>query len=549
MNIQTLSKTIAVCAAFSGGIVAAQAATHDMGVLVPGETYSFPGYSTVIGQYTPSVTGPVKVEFSTSPIALYSDAAHDEASHVYATHSYGNNGQIMSYEKLEAGHTYYFYSTFTMNAGTMIIHEGTSELKLMGTKPSFDDPTDPTYFGGRFTVSDNYSITVRFNFPVKVGNVILLAPDQSVRDFVNAVPTGTSVQCDVASTIMQFYRQGAIKEGDEVTLRMLQVTDASDANNKYGDNGRVEIKFPVAAKPAELVKIVGAQTGSNNTLNSYYFPEDEAGVIQFVFDTPISTEKKATASIQYGDTDNLEVGVYTETIEGNAEGETVSFDFTGRLRRPIDMLPLSTPETQPKQMYISFGNLFTADGQRVFTNSVTNPSGYGLGFTINTLQYNVAADFTPARGGALVFGQPMEIWVMNGNRIKYDAIRFEYTSGGEAAYIDITPDKVTEAQDPYSADAMTYTFDIPAMACDPGTPVTVRMIGVTCADGLDHSNDIFGDFSQASDGVDVITPEGAENFDVYDIAGVRVLTKATRDALGNLAPGLYVVNGKKMYIK
>lgn len=549
MNIQTLSKTIAVCAAFSGGIVAAQAATHDLGVLVPGETYSYPGYSTVIGEYTPSVTGPVKVEFSTPPIALYSSAAHDEASQVDGTHSYGGNGQIMSYAQLEAGHTYYFYSSFTMNAGNMVIHEGTSELKLMGTKPSLDDPEDPTYFGGRFTVSENYSFTVRFNFPVKVGNVLLLAPDQSVRDYVNATPTGTSVQCDVASTLMQFYRQGAIKEGDEVTLRMLQVRDASDENNLFGDNGRVEIKIPVAAKPAELVKIIGAKTGSNNTINSYYFPGDENGIIQFVFDTPLSTEKTSTASIVYGNTDNLEVGVYSETIEGVANGETASFDFTGRLRRPIDMLPLSTPETQPEQMFVSFGNLYTADGQRVFTNSVTNPSGYGLGFTVNTLQYTIAADFTPARGGALVFGQPMEIWVMNGNKIKYETIRFEYTSGGEEAYTDITPDKVTEAQDPYSADAMTYTFDIPEMACDPGTPVNVRMTGVTCADGLDHTNDIFGDFTQASDGVDMITTEGAENFDVYDIAGVRVLTNASREALGNLARGLYIVNGKKLYIK
>ena len=59
---------VATCGAM-GAATAAE--PYDMGVMEPGVTYTYPAYAVVTGEYTPSVTGPVKFVYSTNPLALY----------------------------------------------------------------------------------------------------------------------------------------------------------------------------------------------------------------------------------------------------------------------------------------------------------------------------------------------------------------------------------------------------------------------------------------------------------------------------------------------
>ena len=158
-----------------------------------------------------------------------------------------------------------------------------------------------------------------------------------------------------------------MKEGDEITLRLLQVKDASDPDNKFEEKGKLEIKYKMAAKPAEIVDVVNASLKGDNVFNSYYTTNDENAKIHFVFDRELSSEKTPVARLTYGNADNIEVGIYTEDVKGNNEGNTASFDFSGKPRRPIDMLPLSTSATQPDFIHGSFADIYTPDGQRVYT--------------------------------------------------------------------------------------------------------------------------------------------------------------------------------------
>ncbi|MDE7413485.1 MAG: hypothetical protein K2N05_06825 [Muribaculaceae bacterium] len=550
MNISTLTKTVAVSAFFFLGSYSAEvyAETVDLGSIQPGKEYSWPQFATVTGTYTPSETGPVKFEFSTTTLSLYSSADHSEASEVFGEHSYSDRGKIVTYKELQGGTTYYVFNAFSMDAGSMRVYEGTSEIKLTGTDPSIN-PEDPNYYGGKLSASMYYEMLVNFNFPVSIGNVFLVAPDNS-RVQVAAKAGESSVGCDIGPAMMQLYHEEKIKEGDEVTLRIMQVADASDKNNKYNENGRCEINFTVAAKPLELVDVLGAKYNSvDNIMNSYYLPGDEDAQIKFVFDGPLSSDKMSVASIEYGNSDNIEVGMYYENIDGTHDGTTATYDFSGKRRRPIDMLPNSNSSTQPESIYVSCGNIYSPDGQRAYTGSKSNPTGYPMSFVINVLQYTVVGDFTPARGTELVFGSPMEIWVMNGDKIKYDAIRFDYKENGEDRFYDIPTDKVNAAPDEFSEGAMLYTFTIPTLNCDPDSDVFVSMKGLECADGLDHSNDIRGEFKAKVSGIENVVASGSETFDVYDIAGVRVLNNVKADVLSSLAKGIYVINGKKVVIR
>lgn len=513
---------------------------YDMGVMEPGVTYTYPAYAVVTGEYTPSVTGPVKFVYTTNPLAIYSSKGHEDESLISGSHAYTSGGQVMTYSELQAGTTYYIYSAMSMMEGAVTIQEGASELKVVAIDPPAD--TDAPY-----SVSDDYTVDITFNYPVTVDNALLLV--NGARKTVSAVSNNTYVTCDVAGAMMDFYRDGTMKEGDEITLRLLQVKDASDPDNKFEGKGKLEIKYKMAAKPAEVVEIINAGLKGDNVFNSYYSSNDEKGKIHFVFDRELSSEKTPVARLTYGNADNIEIGIYTEDVQGNNEGNTASFDFSGKLRRPIDMLPASTPDTQPAFIHGSFADIYTPDGQRVYTGSISNPNGYSLSFSMNVLQFTIAADFTPARGTTLVPGQEMEIWVMNGDKLNFSGIRFDYMSNNEQHEYIIPVDEIKIEADSMSDDAMLYTFAVPAINMDSDSKVTVSLADLECADGLDHNNDVRAEFSYETSGIEEIAGDALEgSFDIYDIAGVAVMRGATRSDLRNLKKGIYIVNGKKIII-
>ncbi|MCM1153463.1 MAG: hypothetical protein NC328_07410 [Muribaculum sp.] len=542
MKKSLLLKSVMTLVACFLGFAAASAETVDLGVLVPGQTYSFPGYSVVSGTYTPSVTGPVKfIYHSCSPLELYSAADHNENSIVGGSHAYSGSNQVKSYANLEGGKTYYLYTAFSQMAGSFTIVEGDIKLELESVAPSPEVP---------FSVSSNYVIDFAFNAPVSVGNALLILDKAGTRYTLTPAISNTYVTLEVADNIMEAYRQDLLKEGDTFTVRLTQVKDASNPDNRYGTNGRVEAKFTVMAKPAELKEIINASRTGVNILDTYYLPGDPRAVVKLIFDRDLSTEKEPSASLLYGNPDNVEIGMYTETVQGSNSAATATFDLAGVRRRPIDMLPASDATTQPEYISISMTNLFTPDNQRVYTGVRSNPSGFAFSFYINQISYSISADFTPARDSKISSNEPMEMWVMNGKNISFDAVRFDYTENGEPKYAEVPFANIRVSEDPFSPEDYLFNFDIPEMKADEGSEVKLSIVNLMCGDGLDHSKDISASFIFTADNsaVDSVASE-AVAYDVFDIAGVKVLSNASRAELSNLPAGLYIVNGQKLLKK
>lgn len=528
---------------------AAVAETVDLGPLSPDVTYEIPEFKEVIATFTPSVTGPVKFLWSANPLALYSGPEHSEGQIVDSSHSYTQNGQLMSYSSLEAGHTYYIYSAMTIMKGTLIIREGDTEIELARTTPSLD-PESEDYYGGHFSVSKNYRIDLDFNYPVQVGNCLIIAGDERVR--ITPMVSNALVSFDVNDVIMGLYRDGFLKEGDTMTLRLLQVRDALNPDNKYGDNGRLELEFVMAAKPAELIETKGySAKASDNPLMSYYLEGDPDARMQLVFDRDIDATKAPVAQITYGNPDNLDLGIYHENIEGVVDGSVVSFDFSGKLRRRIDLLPGADVSLLPYDFFVSYSNIFTPDGQMAYTGMISNPTGFSASYFINELQYTVAADFMPGRGAVLSPGDSMEIWVMNGSKIDFDNIAVDYIENGVAKTAVVAKSDVEAAVDPDSlgGDDMLFNFTLPEFTADNGSALTIYMAGLRCADGLDHSADVRGNFYAGSTAVGSIAADDAAPADVFDVAGNRVLRDASRADIKALEKGIYIFKGRKIIVK
>lgn len=528
----------------------AKAETVDLGALEPDVIYDVPLYKEVRASYTPTATGPVKMLWTCSPITLYTSSDFTDENMVKGTHSYTDGGQLISYDKLEEGHTYYLHTSMTIMAGTLVIREGDTKIELVRTDPSID-PSDPNFYNDKFSVSKNYRINLSFNYPVTVGNCFLIAGGE--RRQIAPVVSNASVSFDVNDVIMSFYKDGFLKEGDSMTLRVLQIKDAANSDNKYNGNGKLEIDFKMAAKPAELVETKGFSTKvTNNPFNSYYLDGDENGKMTLVFDGNIDAAKAPVAQLAYGNPDNLELGVYRENVMGVVDGTAVSFDFSGKLRRRTDMLPGAELSQLPKYLYISYSNIFTEDGQMAYTGMVSNPTGFSSSYVVNELLYSVAADFTPARGAALKPGDQVEIWVMNGTKINYENICFDYTDGGEARTAVIAAEDVKAEidQDSLTGDDMLFHFTMPEFTADAGSVITLYMSGVTCADGLDHSSDVRGNYTAGTTAVDAIGAEDADvAADVFDVTGKPVLRNATRLQMNALDKGVYIRNGKKIMIR
>lgn len=544
MKHSLLSRVSLFCVsafAVAASAVTANAAVNDLGTMVPGVTYSYPGYQEVTGEYTPSVTGPVKLLFTGNPIPLYNTVAHEDEDEVYGEHSFtGDGGQMVTYASLEGGKTYGFWSGFTMMAGSVTILEGATDISIKYTNPGTENT---------FSVSNNYTIDVVFNIPVSVGTAYVIANGQSKR-VSNSVYGGT-VSANVYEAVMSLYNDGTLKEGDDLVLRLMQVADKNDKDNVYGTNGKCEITFKVAAKPAELTATVGYNRSSSaNPLLSYYLPGDEAGVMKLIFDKDLDLTKNPIAKLQYGNPDNLELGIYQETISGIVDGNIVSFDFTNKLRRTNDMLPGADASQLPSAMYVAYTNIYTPDGQQAYTGMQSNPNSFSASYSIQNLLYTIAADFTPMRGTALKPGANVEIWVMNGAYLEFDNIRIDYVEGGQPATVIIPMEDVTVSQDADSSTGldMLYNFKAPEFAADPDSEIKMYLNNVKCSDGLDHTADVVGNFKSATSGLETIDATAVSG-DVYDITGKLVLRNATRSQLNSLDKGIYIFNGKKIAIK
>lgn len=521
----------------------------DMGTLSPDVTYTFPEYAEVIANYTPTLSGPVKFLWSGSPLTLYSASDHTEESIVGGSHSYTQNGQLMSYSNLEAGHTYYIYSAMTLMTTDLVIHEGETVLELLGVNPSVD-PASPDYYGGKFSASKNYRIDLDFNYPVTVGNCLLIAGTEKAR--VNPLVNNATVSFDVNEAIMGLYNEGMLKEGDVMTLRMLQVKDAMDPEIKYGGSGRLEIDFVMADKPAELIDTKGYSAKSaENPLKSYYLPGDSEALMQLVFDKEIARDCAPIAQLTYGNPENLDLGLYTEEIPGVVEGNVVTFDFSGKLRRRVDMLPTDDVSQLPGSMYVAYTGIMTPDGQRAYTGMISNPTSFSASYSIQELQYTIASDFTPAKGAQLKPGSEMEIWVMNGDKIQFDEIAIDYMEKGEPKSISVGKDKIEQSVDPYSSAGsdFLYNFEVPDFSADADSEVCVYMTNLICADGLDHSADVRAIFKGVSSGVGAIGADASVVSDVFDITGRVVLRDATRAEMISLPAGVYIWCGKKIIVR
>ena len=513
-------------AAVSAAVSLNAASPMDYGEMQPNVDYDYETMTPVMGFYTPVESGVMRCFSTGEEISVYEDAAHEKEI-VSSQSYYSATGEKVRIYSVVEGQTVYFYNAFPIAGGKFRFSVGKEEIKLSSMTPAVGDSP--------VSLSVNYDATAVFSIPVKCSKATVEVNGEKAE--LNPVVFDSSITINWLGTLREWYRAGKINGGDILTLTITGIRDVNDSSNRpdLGDGpGKLVIKYTMAPRPVELIREVGTPASGMTDFLTYYLPGGSEGKVSLIFSGDLDPKCNPLAEIQYGDVDNIEAGMYFEHPPVSIEGATLTVDLRGVSRFPEQMIP-GLPAQSNIDLVIS--RIKSADGQYVLTGYAASPYSYGFSYKLKSLTYSIAADWVPAAGSPLNSGQEMEMWVLNGQKIQFDSVDFSFTKDGVANKVSVPFSELSSTPD--SDDAMLYHFKAPAIDADADTDITVSLGGLLCADGLDHSSDIFVRYKSASAGVEGIQATGVDNV-FYDLTGRQVKTPSK---------GIYICNGKKIIVK
>lgn len=458
--------------AASNAAVAAN--TTDLGALQLDQAYDVPGnFAKVTATFTAPKSGEVLYQ---GTLSWYSDASHETLMESASYQGFsdvvapsGNSYKVNTYTyKVTEGTTYYLYNDFSMDA---------SALKLsMGDATTFNFVSSAPAAGKQLAATGKGSIVLTFDVPVVGSDANLVAPDGTTAK-VTPVAVGNTLQFDVKAPLTIWYNDGKIAKNSDITLRIGRVA-SSVGSALYGTDGSFEISFKAAAAPVNLVSVAKPEV-----FKSFFAPTDAEGKMVLTFSAPVKVTKPA--ELTFGNRE--EANFYREEIPMVAEGNNVTLDFSGKLRRGVDMLPTAT--SFPSTIDLNVPNIIDVDSNYVATSTSGTLGTFGYRFNfLDIAKANVMAQFTPASGESLAGVAEMSVWVNSLNAMTFSGFRFTYDNAGETATTLVPLASATRVNGD-TTDEATFTFAIPAEVQGKKN-VQVTLGDLVTADGFDHSRDI-----------------------------------------------------------
>ncbi len=424
------------------------------------------------------------------------------------------------------GNTYFFLKDFCMSSGVVVLTmNDTPTIEIDRVQPE----TGSTYM---LTSGDNISIT--FNKAIFAGGAELLAGTKSIP--LNVSVWGSFLSLDVKNSLMGLMKDGTLKSGTRFTIRIHNVRSVANEALLYGTDGTIELSYVCGDMPVSLVGTEGIEGAK---FLSYWMKGDEAGKVKFIFDGEILSaegrESEAIFSLNYGEME-AEGEFYTETLPFVVEGNTISVDITGKLRRPQDMI--ASGKTYEK-MVLRLNGVRDSKGNFAYNDASGTLGSYTFDMPYEEITADVATEFIPRSGQSLTGVKEIEIWISDYEKLRHDGILFTYGEGEPSSEVvkDFSAVKDTEFEGAY-----ILTVPVPAAAASHAN-VTVTLNDLLCADGMDHSALLTATYVQPdASGIENAVVNALQPKAVYSLSGVKMPTDTRSE-------GIYVIDGKKTLIR
>lgn len=469
-----------------------------------GKTYEFEAFNTYYLTYVATASGQLSLLQTGGDFCRqYDDETFETESP--STPQYVGGGKLVEV-KVEAGKTYYFL-TQGLSKGklTVTFGEEVTPLELLSLSEEEGTTLD-------LSVSTFLSFT--FNRMVKVESCVLSSGLNIENLAVSMRDYGFSVS--IKDILYNWLKEGLVKAGDEVVLTVEGLCNANDESDKYNGNGMLTVKYIAGALSAELVEVTNAPEEMN--FLSYYLPTDEKGLVTLTFNRPMGND--ATAKLFYGDIEGS--NAYTENLPVKVKDSQLIIDLRGKRRLPSDMLPNASADVweQYKTISLKVNNVKDAEGNYAMSTSQSAVGSYVFNYAIETVEIDIAHEFTPGDGESLDGCSVIELWIREDDSFTYDGVDFTYLVKGEPETVFVPNSRITKKASP-DGDGVLLTIPVPNKAADENSDVVVSLNNLKAADGADYSEDFMITYKTSGKGMTGLEIESVSPTDGSAIAALE----------------------------
>ncbi len=459
-----------VCAEGSG-------TKEDPWVIENGKTYHVESFGGFFGIFTAPSEGTLSI--GGINYSVYTDATFTQPDESIAP-KFNGDYQNMAYQfACEAGKTYYIGNGFIMNTIDITVKFLTEAEPLV---LSDLEPADGSLFNAGSGI-----VALKFNQNVSIGAVELTAGQGS--DVVSAFVQGAYVTLDIKDKINQYYRDGSLKEGDDIKVKFNNVAPTADPTKLYNGTGAIEVTYKAGKMPLQVVSSSNTPDGTPAMSNfrSYYMADDNSGIVSLTFSGDINMAEgmRPVVTLTYGDFEAENPSeAYSETIIPTAlMSNMLMINLKDKLRRAKDMVASGT---NYGIITLSVNNVKDMDGNYAYGSGSGNLGSFFYQYNFKDVVYEPMTDWTVMGStGGVINGSTknIELWLSEteGENAAFTGVEIKYTEGGEVKTKTLGLGELTITKE---GNETTILIPVPNISADANTDITVSLTGIERPDGL-----------------------------------------------------------------
>lgn len=447
-------------------------------VLEDGATYEVAAYKPFYAKFTAPSAGTFKLSGIGSYL-VYTDATFETMDESIKP-AFNGDYEAPAYTfECEGGKTYYVGNSFVMNAGTAtfrFLTGGAEPVELKSCSPAAGSVFNAA--AGRVDLS--------FNQKVNVGGCLMTCGNKTASPAPNV--TLSYVAVDVKDQLIAWYNDGSLHEGDAIKFKFTGISAASDNSVLYGTDGTFEVSYIAGPKPLTLESTTNTPTSNVPVLDfkTYYMSTDATGIITLTFSDNVGSVE--SVKLVYGNQEpNAETEAseyYEEVLDPNINGNVITLNFTGKLRRQADMLPGVT--TNYPTIALVVKGVKDVNGNYAYSTGQGALGTYGFNYNLKNIAYDPFTDWVVIGGTAINSDtKNIELWLQEaGDKSTFTGVEFAYKDNGADKAVVVEANALTIENDPEDATARIITIPVPNVNMDADSKVTVSLAGAETPSGV-----------------------------------------------------------------
>lgn len=408
-------------------------------------------------------------------------------------------------------------------------------------------------------------VSINFNKNITLKSIKLIAGDYTAD--VDDVHMGTSLGFNITNALNQALNTGKLNPGDKFQIQIKGLCEQADTKNLYNGDGVLTIEFLAPYPQHDIVKAtVNEQSLSYTYANDYtflsYYPKDGADGL-FVIEFDDNVKSVGSIILTMGNMDLDTSGKFhRSSIPYTIEDNKILVDARGTLRTIATLFPAMQADESEEEggesmfgtldlshLTITISNVLDSNGNPFRSVNPGSIGSYSYVMNYKEIIENAYLDGdNHGEGDAVNGNEEIRIWLNNPD-IKFDGIEVLYfvleeegTEDIEAIYsqkkvivkdFEIIPDDV---------EGEIIVFNLPEMAdAYAGSNIRVALNNASSNDGMPHYLYIDFKASGVADAINAL-PVEMQHGAAFRLNGVKM----NADSMNG---GIYIVNGKKVYVK